>query len=110
MIPFASNPVCKTDWCNHFKSQFKEIGEFIKENRIRISIHPNQFVILNSKQERIVENSIRELQYHSKLLDEMKLSFDAKIQIHVGGIFGNKETAKDDFINNYNKLEEQLRN
>jgi UV DNA damage endonuclease len=70
-------------------------------------MHPDQFVILNSKSEDIIKNSIRELQYHCKLLDSMRLPNNAKIQIHVGGVYGDKKKAKKDFANNFNKLIEK---
>ena len=73
-------------------------------------MHPSQPVVLNSKHKRIIDNSIKELHYHCKLLDEMELPHDAKIQIHVGGVWWDKKTAKDDFINIYNKLDEKLKN
>ena len=72
-----------------------------------MSMHPDQFVILNSKSEDIVKNSIRELQYHCKLLDSMRLPTSAKIQIHGGGVYGDKEKAKKVFSNNFNKLLEE---
>jgi len=110
LIPFASHPICKFNWDSYFNSEFKEIGEFVTKNNMRISMHPDQFVILNSADEKIVQNSIRELQYHYQVLETMGLSFDSKIQIHVGGVYGNKEAAKSRFIKNFNSLEENLRN
>jgi len=110
VIPFASHPVCDVDWSEVFKVKLEEIGDFIGKNNIRVSMHPDQFVILNSKSEAIVKNSIKELQYHCKLLDSMKLPSSAKIQIHVGGVYGDKKKAKKDFTNNFNKLlEERLK-
>ncbi len=107
VIPFASHPICDVDWSEVFKVELKEIGNFISKNNIRVSMHPDQFVILNSKSEDIVKNSIKELQYHCKLLDSMMLPSSAKIQIHVGGVYGDKSKAKKDFINNFNKLLEE---
>ena len=107
IIPFASHPICDVDWSEAFKVQLKEIGDFISKNNIRVSMHPDQFVILNSKSEDIVKNSIRELQYHCKLLDSMRLPTSAKIQIHGGGVYGDKKKAKKDFSNNFNKLLEE---
>jgi UV DNA damage endonuclease len=69
-----------------------------------VSMHPDQFVILNSKSEDIVKNSIRELQFQCILLDSMKLPSSAKLQIHGGGVYGDKEKAKKDFSNNFKKL------
>jgi len=103
IIPFASHPVCDINWRDLFKIQLKEIGDFITENNMRVAMHPDQFVILNSKNKDIVENSIRELQYHCELLDSMNLPYNAKIQIHGGGVYGDKEKAKKNFVYNFNK-------
>ncbi len=107
LIPFASHPVCEINWNEVFKAELEEIGDFINKNNIRVSMHPDQFVILNSKSEDIIKNSIKELQYHCKLLDSMRLPSSAKIQIHVGGVYGDKKKAKKDFANNFNTLLEK---
>jgi len=73
-------------------------------------MNPNQFVILNSKNERVIENNIMELQYHSDLLENMDMPFDAKIQIHIGGIYDNKSFAKERFIIISTNLDENLKN
>ena len=104
MIPFASHPICKFDWKEHFKSNIIKIGQLIKDHNIRISMHPDQFVLINSKSQEIVINSIRELEYHTDLLDLMKLDYSAKVQIHIGGVYGDKEKAKKQFISNYKNL------
>lgn len=104
LIPFASHPVCKIEWVKHFKKQFKEIGSYIKKNKMRISMHPDQFVLINAKDEKIVKNSIKELEYHCKLLDAMGLDSTAKVMIHVGGVYGDKEKSIERFIQNYKKL------
>ena len=106
IIPFASHPVCEIDWSDTFKVKLREIGDFITQNNMRVSMHPDQFVILNSKNEDIVKNSIRELEYHCELLDSMDLPYNAKIQIHGGGVYGNKEKAKKNFVNNFSKFVE----
>ena len=109
IIPFASHPICSIDWDCIFKTELNEIGKFIKKNNMRISMHPDQFVILNSKNEKIIENSVRELQYHSKVLESMNLTHSAKIQIHIGGVYEDKRASKERFIKTFMKLEENLR-
>jgi UV DNA damage endonuclease len=104
IIPFASHPICDIEWNETFKADLKEIGDFINKNNIRISMHPDQFVILNSKNEYVIKNSIRELQYHCTLLDSMRLPSSAKIQIHGGGVYGDKKKSKKDFSNNFSNL------
>jgi UV DNA damage endonuclease len=102
LIPFASHPICELNWCKHFQTEFVQIGDFIKKHNIRISMHPDQFVILNSPNSKIVENSINELKYHCRVLDEMGLDATAKVQIHVGGVYRNKVEAIDRFTRIFN--------
>jgi UV DNA damage endonuclease len=105
LIPFASHPICKFAWHKFFQYELQRIGDYIKKYSIRISMHPDQFVVLNSPDEKIVQNSIRELRYHCKLLDEICLDDTAKVQIHVGGVYGNKSEAINRFIKTYNNAQ-----
>jgi UV DNA damage endonuclease len=67
-------------------------------------MHPDQFVVLNSPNEKILETSINELRYHCRVLDTMRLDGTAKVQIHVGGVYRNKPEAIDRFIKTYNNI------
>lgn len=104
IIPFASHPICTFDWKNYFSNELKQIGEFIKQNNMRISMHPDQFVILNAKNQEIIDKSIKELMYHCELLDTMELDETAKVQIHVGAEYGDKKNSIIRFIQNYQML------
>jgi len=105
LIPFASHGICSFNWLQYFNKEFKTIGNYIKKNDIRISMHPDQFVVLNSKNEKTVEKSIKEIDYHCRLLNVMNLKQEAKVQIHVGGVYGEKEKSIKRFIENYGKLD-----
>jgi len=109
LVPFASHPVCTFDWVGHFKGQFRKVGEFIREHRIRISMHPDQFVLINALKDDVVERSIRELEYHCTILNEMDLDSTARIQIHVGGAYGDKQAAIERFVDRYKSLGPSLR-
>jgi len=104
IIPFASHPICKFDWKEYFKLDLIKIGQLIKDQNIRISMHPDQFVLINAKSQDIVNNSIKELEYHTDFLNLMRLDYSAKVQIHIGGIYGNKEKSRKQFISNYKTL------
>jgi len=104
LVPFASHPVNQFNWQGFFKNDFKKIGDFIKQNNFRISMHPDQFVLINSPNKDIVNRSIKELEYHCQVLDLMGLDETAKVQIHVGGVYNNKPEAIQRFIDNYIKL------
>jgi len=109
LIPFASHPVCDFDWRGLFEGEFKEIGAFINSRGMRISMHPDQFVILNSLDEGVRERSVAELIYHVHVLEALGLDRSAKIQIHVGGVYGDREKSLERFISRYGDLDRALR-
>jgi UV DNA damage endonuclease len=109
LVPFASHPVCKFPWQEHFSNELAAIGDFIKKSGMRISMHPDQFIILNSPDPNIVERSIAELIYHAELLDLMGLDSTVKIQLHVGGVYGNAGESISRFIRVYHRLDPTIR-
>lgn len=109
LIPFASHPICTFDWVHYFSDIFLEIGEFIQKHQIRISMHPDQFIVLNSPRFDVVKRSIDELQYHSDVLEAMNLPKSAKIQLHVGGVYGDKEKSMNRFIEVFEGLDDQIK-
>jgi len=70
--------------------QFRDCGRFSKKNDIRTTFHPDQFVVLSSPNEEVVQNSIRDLCYHAEVADWVKADV---INIHGGGGYGEKEKA-----------------
>lgn len=98
LIPFASHPIMDFDWKKYFKNNFNEISEFIHENGIRISMHPVQFVVVNSNDTDVFERGLNELKYHSEVFDILNLDSTAKMQAHVGGVYSNKEKSMERFI------------
>jgi UV DNA damage endonuclease len=109
LIPFASHPVCTINWVELFREQFERLGDFIKKHGLRISMHPDQFILLNSPHHKVVDNSIGELDYHASFFDALGADFSAKIQIHVGGVYGDKKTAMKRFIKRFEKLPDSVR-
>lgn len=108
LVPFASHPVCGLDWRAEFKGFFASAGMFIKESGIRISMHPDQFVVINALDGDIVKRSVAELEYHADVLDLLGLDETAKMQIHVGGVYGEKNKSVARFIENYGRLPEKV--
>jgi UV DNA damage endonuclease len=108
MVPFASHPVCTFPWQKHFEDEFRTIGEFLRFHRFRISMHPDQFVLLNAPDAGILERSIGDLIYQVQILDLLGLDNSVKIQIHVGGVYGNKTSSMERFIKNYERLDDSI--
>jgi len=105
LIPFASHPVSqKINWPKIFQRQFKTIGDFIRKNKMRISMHPDPFVVLNSPDKKVVSRSRAELFYHAQVMNLLGLQASHKIQIHLGGLYGHKKRSMERFIQRYKKL------
>ncbi|BCN31820.1 UV DNA damage repair endonuclease UvsE [Anaeromicropila herbilytica] len=109
IIPFGSHPVNQIKWWELWKEELLECGEFVKKQRIRVSMHPGQYTILNSPTEQVVINSIADLEYHCRFLDSMEVDYTNKIVLHVGGVYGNKEDAMNKFIHNFDRLSDSLK-
>lgn len=109
LIPFAAHEICDFDWPAYFKPQFQALGKLIKQANMRISMHPDQFVLINALKPEIIVRSISELEYHATILDLLELDHTAKIQIHVGGAYGDKLSAMQRFITNYHKLSAKIK-
>lgn len=109
IIPFGSHPICAATWQKQFQEEFEGLGNYIRKYRIRISMHPDQFIVLNSPDRNIVERSVAELSYHATVLDLMGLDDTAKIQLHVGGVYGNKNESIGRFVTLCDTLDPAIR-
>lgn len=109
IVPFASHPVCAFDWRGAFAPMIEEIGKLIRAAGMRVSMHPDQFVLLNSPNPAVVEASRRDLLWHADLLDLLGTGGDAKIQIHVGGLYGERAAALDRFAEVFATLPAHVR-
>jgi UV DNA damage endonuclease len=84
----------------------EEVRNFAENNDIRLSFHPDQFVILSSPREKVVKNSIAELDYQA-LVSEL-IGAEA-INIHLGGVYDGKEKAIKRFSKTFSKLPERVK-
>lgn len=104
IIPFGSHRINNIKWWEIFKQQLSEIGKYIKEQGVRVSMHPGQYTVLNSPSSEVLENSLRDIEYHCKFLDSLKLDYTHKIVLHIGGVYGDKKLSMKRFVDNFQKL------
>ncbi|SDX76840.1 UV DNA damage repair endonuclease UvsE [Hymenobacter psychrophilus] len=109
VVPFGSHPINTFPWQTRFAAEFRAIGDYVQAHSLRISFHPDQFVVLNSPDASIVERSVQELVYQGSMLDLMGLDSTHKLQIHVGGLYNDRELAISRFIATYQRLPEAVR-
>ncbi|MCX7844891.1 MAG: UV DNA damage repair endonuclease UvsE [Candidatus Bipolaricaulota bacterium] len=98
LVPLASHPQNRFPWDEAFAERFGEIGALIRSLGMRISMHPGQYTLLNSPRKEVVAAAVRDLAYHARVLDLLGLDRTAKIQIHVGGVYGDKARAMERFV------------
>lgn len=79
---------------------------FALKQQIRLSFHPDQFVVLSSPHPAVVANSIRELSYQAMLAEAVGAGI---INIHAGGVYGDKQAALQRFGEVYADLPEPVR-
>ena len=102
---------------NHLKdydeiaSIMLEVGKIAKDAGQRLTMHPGPYNCLASPTKKVVEKTIRELNFHSEQFNMMGYdpSPHNKINIHVGGAYGDKKGTLDDFCHNFKLLNEDTK-
>jgi len=105
------------DWQDFWKSSdiqnllqhwFAPLGETARNNDVRLSFHPDQFVVLASDRPEVVNKSIEEFEYHADMARWMgygKQFQDFKINVHISGREGPEGIRRA-----YKKLSPEARN
>jgi UV DNA damage endonuclease len=94
-------------------AEFRACADTIKQNKVRCSMHPDQFVVPASPNPKVRENAIRDLEQHGYIMDLLDLphSYEAPINIHMNCYNdGNFSEAADRFIESYNLMSNSVRN
>ena len=87
-------------------------GVKAKTHKIRITSHPGPFNVLTSPHEHVVVNCIGDLTDHAATFDMMGLSETPynKINIHIGGAYGDKPKSMERFCKNFERLPQSAQN
>ena len=83
-----------------------DVGKYVNNNSMRITSHPGPFNVLTSPHPHVVTNCIKDLSIHGEVFDLMGLSRTPynKINIHIGGAYGDKTSAMERFCTNFHRL------
>ena len=109
-------------WCSEYKLEdmpdhweiagiLGEIGKYVDENNMRITSHPGPFNVLTSPHPHVVDNCIKDLSIHGEVFDLMNLSRTPynKINIHIGGAYGDKVSSMERFCENFHRLPDSVK-
>ena len=91
---------------------FKKCGEKATNSGLRLTFHPGPFNVLATNTETVLTKTIKELRQHAEIIDLLNLPATpfAKINIHVGGAFGDKISALARFAESYLQLPDNIKN
>lgn len=110
LLPLYTHPDCpyKLDELSDADlifALFKECREYALKHQIRLSFHPDQFVVLNSPREDVLANALKDLHYHLEMAELLGVDV---INIHAGGVYGDKNKALERLEREIDKLPNSL--
>lgn len=91
------------------RDELQALGKRAREMNLRLSLHPSQYIVLNSPNLKLVETSTRDFLAQAQMLDIMEQPDEAVVVTHVGGVYGEREAALQRFVVNYKALPEPAR-
>lgn len=86
--------------------QFERCGRLREERGLRLSFHPDQFVILNSPRPEVIKSSVGELDYQAEVADWIGADV---LNLHGGGAYGDKAFALGRLQKTVKKLPKHIR-
>ena len=96
---------------DEIKMYLHSAGVKAKTHNLRITSHPGPFNVLTSPHQHVVDNCVNDLTMHGDVFDMMGLTrthFN-KINIHIGGAYGDKPASMERFCKNFNLLPESVK-
>ncbi len=90
-------------------SELAALGGEARAQNLRLSMHPSQFVVLNSPDPVLVNKSVADLLAGAELLDAMEQGPEAVLVIHVGGAYGDHASGCDRWVETWKRLPEPVR-
>jgi UV DNA damage endonuclease len=96
---------------DRIKSILSGLGTLALKYNQRLTFHPGPFNVLCSPTEDVVTRTINDLNKHSQIMDMIGLSTTPynKINIHIGGVYGDKESAMSRWVDGFSRLDENTK-
>lgn len=110
LMPLCTHPEVNSDW-SVVSDAIKICAETIKKRGIRVSMHPGPYCVLESDNSTVVENTIRELNWHGWLMDELGAPRDyyAPINTHIYTSKGDIHGIAGRFIRGFLQLDDSVK-
>lgn len=107
MFPFATHAdYHETYDMEQFRPILQKIGLLAKRYGQTLTFHPSQFNQLTSQRDSVVNNTIRDLEFHAKILDMAMCDQHSVIVIHGGSKTDGIDNSLSRFKKNFNRLDQ----
>lgn len=106
IFPHFSNPEVSFYGFNFAKQQLRRVGQLANKYGQRLTFHPGQFNVIGTPHKHILDKTVTELNRHAEILDMMEQGPNGVMVIHGGGLYGDKEKAKERWVTNFGRLSE----
>ena len=84
--------------------ELRHLGSEARRRGLRLSMHPSQFVVINSPDPDLRRKSIWDLESQAEILDAMELGPEAVLIIHAGGSYGDQQASIERWVHSYETL------
>lgn len=91
---------------NTIREAFEACGAFARAQDLRLTFHPDQFILLSSPRNEVTQSSIAELEYQAEVATWIGADV---INIHAGGVYGDKPAALARFVATLRQLPAAIR-
>jgi UV DNA damage endonuclease len=86
------------------RQELRALGEQARLQNLRLSMHPSQFIVINSPDEKLVRKSVWDLESQAELMDSMELGPEAVLVIHAGGAYDDPQRSIERWVRSYERL------
>lgn len=107
MLPWMSEyEISELPDFEQIRDRLALIGRKATQHGLRLTFHPGPFNVLATNNPSVLIKTVKELRQHGEIMDMLTLPRTpfAKINIHIGGAYGDRPSALKRFIDNFSLL------
>ncbi len=109
LFPHFTNPNVEDYTMDFADELLKKVGETARKYGHRLTFHPGQYNVVGTPREEMYQKTVVELQYHCEVMNRIGVGIEGVMVVHGGGLYGDKEATKKRWIENYNRLPDEVK-
>lgn len=110
IFPLITHEDIFFDWKGEYKAELDSIKKLVSDNAIKLSMHPGQYTVLNSKNSLVADKAIIEIDHHSEFLSHITPDISAPVIVHVSSASGDRSSASELFLKYFKRLSNDSKN